>query len=474
MTTKKESQSNNELPFQVKKYKENFWNSFKGKTKVYKTLKNYIENISPDNDISYVVEDNYIDKDFLLDYVNYYSRCFDNIEKKTKRIHFFKSSPKSIEKLLKELFLKKKSKELNKNKQKLSDHYIGFLIRKPINENIIGRCILKKYSEEKFQKKDSEFKRKLNVFKRNTVHFFGIPLKIDSLPFQEQDKGVSACATVSVWSSLKALENKFKVSFALAPSEITNLAYETIISSISLPKFPNQGLIIEQIENIFWKLGYNIIPYKADNVDDNFRKDYFTRFIKSFINYGIPILVTLKLQKNFNGYPIYHEVVISGYQYDINSGDISKLYIHDDQFGPYLKVEFEKGNLLIWDYEWKKYFDLISVDTFLIPLYEKIRLNFTEVYEQKNEYLNYLKQEYPTKEITFKGIHLYDINKYKSKIIYEEKQKAYNSKNGKRIIFEQLPKYFWILEYTVNNKITFEILFDATTHFQTPLVIIHE
>lgn len=38
---------------------------------------------------SFIVEDNYIDKDFLIDYANYYSRAFKQINRTTQRIHFF-------------------------------------------------------------------------------------------------------------------------------------------------------------------------------------------------------------------------------------------------------------------------------------------------------------------------------------------------------------------------------------------------
>jgi predicted patatin/cPLA2 family phospholipase len=36
-----------------------------------------------------VIENYYIDKDYLLDYSNYYSRSFNDISKFTKRVHIF-------------------------------------------------------------------------------------------------------------------------------------------------------------------------------------------------------------------------------------------------------------------------------------------------------------------------------------------------------------------------------------------------
>lgn len=52
----------------------------------------YIKNYLLSSDIkaeTIVVEHNYIDKDYLIDYSNYYSRSFEDIKKFTDRIHFF-------------------------------------------------------------------------------------------------------------------------------------------------------------------------------------------------------------------------------------------------------------------------------------------------------------------------------------------------------------------------------------------------
>jgi len=36
-----------------------------------------------------VIEEDYIDKDYLIDYANYYARSFKDYKKKTTRLHFF-------------------------------------------------------------------------------------------------------------------------------------------------------------------------------------------------------------------------------------------------------------------------------------------------------------------------------------------------------------------------------------------------
>lgn len=38
---------------------------------------------------TYIIESEYIDKDYLIDYSNFYSRSFDIKEKFTTRLHFF-------------------------------------------------------------------------------------------------------------------------------------------------------------------------------------------------------------------------------------------------------------------------------------------------------------------------------------------------------------------------------------------------
>ena len=90
---------------------------------------------------SVLFEERYIDKDFLIDYSNYYARSFKDYSKFTNRLHFF-SEPFSDEEI------KNLIETGNANTyEKLSESYLGFIVLKPIDDcngcRLIGRTILK-------------------------------------------------------------------------------------------------------------------------------------------------------------------------------------------------------------------------------------------------------------------------------------------------------------------------------------------
>lgn len=140
---------------------------------------------------TYIIESEYVDKDYLIDYSNFYSRSFDVEEKFTMRLHFFSSF--FSKENLKLLLVERDEKILGK----LTDTYLGFVVIKPIHDSngcpIIGRTVLKTYPL-----KDKDESRYF-VTGWHKVSFFGIPLKIKSLPFQTQDEAVGACATAACW-----------------------------------------------------------------------------------------------------------------------------------------------------------------------------------------------------------------------------------------------------------------------------------
>ncbi len=97
-----------------------------------------------------VIEQDYIDKDYLVDFQRFYVRSFDHIKKLTTRVHFFKSE-----------MTKTKFKTLLKNNKlvKQQKDYLGFSVIKPITDEEgnprIGRTLLRTYPK----RKDSDHSR---------------------------------------------------------------------------------------------------------------------------------------------------------------------------------------------------------------------------------------------------------------------------------------------------------------------------
>ncbi len=93
----------------------------------------------------FIIEDGYIDKDYLINYSKFYARAFRDIERKTKRLHFF--STDLDETTLKEAILDTSTNIRKDLLKKLNESYLGFIVVTPVQnefcENIIGKTVLK-------------------------------------------------------------------------------------------------------------------------------------------------------------------------------------------------------------------------------------------------------------------------------------------------------------------------------------------
>lgn len=405
---------------------------------------------------SFIVEENYIDKDFLIDYAHYYSRAFKQISRTTQRIHFFSIDIDDVG------FLSALKKGDLLFFQSLSDSYLGFTIIKPINgkdgEPIIGRTILKTYdpnppgAQRNFIKSDY------------TSSLFGIPLKISSLPFQSQDMAVGACATLACWTTLHQLSNIFDIHTP-SPYEltdtITNLSY--VLPCRNFPSI--NGLTISQMKSYFISIGLETEFIDPNNIESNnydpIRDDIIVDAIKAYQGIQLPIIAALILNGNNKDENVqderiedFHAVVISGFR--IEGGKVVELYIHDDRIGPYSKVH-PVGNFSEWRNKWVEEgspYKKIFVDKLLIPVYPKIRLNFPRIY---SVYLD-AKREGEKYNITTQ-LFLTTIRDYKQFLL------DHDFDNKEEVLIKPMPKFLWIIRHCSNEVKLFDLVYDGTAVF---------
>jgi hypothetical protein len=413
------------LPFD-----ESFFEEFNNKTHIIDTLKEYLKNYPENSCKSILVEEEYIDKNYLIDYVNYYARCFLSPKRIVQRIHFFSLDDET----LKNIFMS--SNEYDKSNDTLQKNYLGFTILKDLNNRIVGKTVLKVYPT------DNSNNRYFGVTFKNEINLFGFQLLIDSVPFQEQDRATAACASISIWSSMEILEHKFKVNFAKAASEITEIANECRVSSGTV--YPSNGLNVYQILYFFRTMGYEGLYIK------NKSDDFYREMIMSYLDFGLPIIALLNLQEGKNKAD-RHTALITGYRID-EDGKIIEFYVHDDQIGPFIKTEFINNEITKWSNEWKtKHNNDISLTEVIIPIYPKIRVPFEEIYFKKQEEENEGDQEC---DFT---ILLSDVNTYKQDI-----RKGLLKVEEESILLNNMSKYFWIIRTSYGDQIVKDIIFDAT------------
>jgi len=391
-----------------------------------------------------VIEENYVDRNFLIDYAKFYARSFSAPERFTRRLHFFS-------KKFSELHLKN-ALEGNKSLKELSESYLGFVVIKPIKDNdidgsfLIGRTALKTYP-----KTDDQDTRTFLTHPCE-ASLYGIPFKINSLPFQTQDKAVAACATTALWVSLYPLSILFQVPM-LSPSEITEKA-------VTFPgeqrNFPSLGLNLLQMVNFINFIGLDTENINVPSIDTTIVPDA----VKAYISAKIPVIACLRLIRK-DGLEDYHAVVISGYKSDIN-GNVKELYIHDDQIGPYSRVRSQDSfknwiNEWVIDYNYQK----VIVKRLLVPIYPKIRVTFGRIY---SVYLEY--QERAFGQGFYCKFFLTQVNHYKRSLL------DYKLENKIDILSRPLPRFIWVIRIFSEYKPIVDVVFDGTEVFPKDLLTV--
>jgi hypothetical protein len=473
-------------------------------------LKNYLQssNISAS---TVLLEHEYVDKFYLEDFTKYFASCFFDYKKKTARIHFFgnKFNESQFKKIL-ETGGKSPPKLLENIKSK----YLGFVVVRPIPKTFLATTCLVPYRSD-----CDPINTTITIKKHVEVNIFGIELSIDSLPYQEQDKVVSACATTALWVASNAPIYDFR--YIPSPSQITQEAF--IASNSSGRSFPNEGLNPDMMVNYFHQL--NLETYTASleqgfqslDVDKNSMSKIFdsmNEMINAYSSCGLPIILGLDVfqkdkdkQDQCFEYIGKHAVTITGYKQPspfvedetrINdefvsvSDQITEFIVHDDQIGPYAKVEIQRDQITVsdgksgssktlFDGEIDRFlkFEIDGLKTkyeraylpsiMLIALPPKVRIKFQHIKKTCLSFNGRLKdlltvskellEYYPISEhgVTW-SIQLKTVNAYKSELF----NKDFDSLIKERVLSSSCPKFVWVASAFHSDTHLFDFLFDAT------------
>lgn len=364
-----------------------------------KTQLNYLCNYLEVGHISaktIVVEDEYVDRHYLEDYSEYYARCFPSHPRKCSRVHFFSNTfdePQFISALehSKKSFFKE-----------LSAGYIGFAVIRPIPHTFLAKLCLKRYDEL-----IHNTKCKL-IAKKHRVSLFGITLEVESAAFLEQDKVVSACATSALWMFFNASDQVVNGSLP-SPSAITKSATGSAYDGART--FPTTGLSPPQVARSLKYFGFEpmIVELGPDGEE-------LKEIIYGYINNNIPVLIAGSVyKKRKNGSSTHegkHLICALGYglankhsvtdigEMQLVSHSIEKIYVHDDRYGPYVRVstnpiEFDfDGNRLcglelsLHEIDETDYF---VPDMAIIGLYHKVRLTYFDIRDMCDAFFLHLR-----------------------------------------------------------------------------------
>ncbi|MBK8875533.1 MAG: hypothetical protein IPN13_17095 [Bacteroidetes bacterium] len=439
----------------------------------YRYLVNYLSQEDQGLKVKLILlEKHYTSESYLEDYSNYYYKSYKNFKKHCIRLHFFGETITHEEFL--EAILNCNLSSDNGKYSPFWNSYKGYVVVKPLPRGIIGATVLKHY--------ETSAERKYTVLNEYPINIFGKKLKINTLPFQEQDASVSNCASSALWSCFHHTSYLFK-SKILSPSAII-LNGGGFDNNLSRKYFPSVGMDLFQISSAI--LAADL--FCEIRTQKNFIRDQriYTAFIYAYLRMGIPVLVGYQYEKTKD----LHLVVLSGYKFsssklnikeskvafNLMSDKICKFYSHDDQLGPFSRLELidEGGYLHIppfeevdtkLDLKTSTWIDLgNSNETFkakltavIVPISKKIGRAFEGIFKEAM----LLFDKYKLNKSFHADIFIIQSSNYKIEILDEIENIDSITKRNCMLFFDSLPEYIWVIKIYKNDDLYCDFLFDA-------------
>jgi len=336
------------------------------------------------SDLYLFAETPYIDKVYRDSYYHYYSSKLKRYCRDTIRISFFE----------KEITLDDFRNE--NSVQTLEDSYLGFIILRPTEPQLIGRSLLSPriLLNNSFQICQTKYQTTVNSIKLN----------IEGFPHSSQDTETISCAETTLWAIMEYFSNKYPEYSPVLPSKIIK-----VLNQVSFERqIPSKGLNIQQMsfalkEFCFGTRIYSKTEYQA----------WFENLLSCYVESGIPVIVAIenrhaggnighaklcigrndllndaidKLDEIRNLSPELELIIkhksIRLYDYD----DIDKKFIFIDDNQPAYQVAKLKNPAVHYvNADWHN----CRITYFIVPLYPKIYL---EAFEAKNFFLKFILQ----------------------------------------------------------------------------------
>ncbi len=399
---------------------------------------NYIEQYAQKLECSSVViEEDYIDRDYIEDHSIFYSRSRQPLPNHCIRVHFFRRVDEAVLRdrlsTLADEYAKSKNLYAERCKEFSEECYLGFMVVKPLHGCPVGRTVLRTFPREGCRDGNvREFRGSLKY----DAHLLGVNLTVLGLAFQQQDEGVSACATTAIWSSLQKLKSTEEVS-AATPAQITTHA-----SRFSLPygrPMPSEGLSLDQMCQAIHALAISPDLLRTSTYELARKITY-----AAALSDTTPILIIAHARLGKHAVTVAgvkrakeHRATPSKGCLDDRSIDLAGLYIHDDRIGPYVRADLtstteslraqwggrieanEKAAQLTISVNGAKEEWLLT--HVLTPIHNKVRLSFSQMFRIADEvarmlYRALLFQSLPLEKVSF-GVRIIRGHNYVGKLL---------------------------------------------------------
>lgn len=433
-----------------------------------KMLSKYLEGAKAS---AFVVERQYVDRDFMEDFASYYARCFQPFGRFCCRVHFWGPGV-DVDSMTAQLYTAVLEGGIDERSRKIGELYLGYVVFRPLPHTVYGRICLRPYAPGH----DICF----CVQQKIDVHLLGIPLHVKTMPFQEQDTVISACATSALWSAFQITGRKF-IHAIPSPHRITNMA--TLGGDCETRPFPNKGLTIGQMGRAIFMVGLSLQTLSSR------MRSIFVAEVYAYLKIGLPVVLVAEMledESKGDNSADWHAVTVCGYHINpkthgrvcngirLLGADIDELYCHDDRIAPFAKMTICGGpdeEVNNWQTQMcaqhKTDYEIISMKYALVPVYHKIRIGLVDVISELHGFNDLLKVALMDgadgcaavgDELVW-DIHLSTDVDVKQEVRTVSK---YDSQGIVRILDCAMPRYIWKASVSLGEDRLAIFLIDAT------------
>ena len=277
-------------------------------------------------------ETHYVDRDYIEDLALFYGRSLRNFPNYCQRLHFFTAEMSDAE-WRSAAASTGEAHELAKTR--LQESYLGFSVVRPLPASPIGRTVLKTYDATTAAGE----RRVFDTIRQYAVHLASFRLELKGLAFQQQDRGVSACATTALWCAIQSVAPKEGLGL-VSPATITESASRYFLADGRA--LPSEGLTIHQICEATRAAGLS--PLVVRSIDITHDRAQLLGYLSS----GFAPVLALKSLSNGEGHAVCGVGLKLGEAEPSTDPDlhfrdaqtaIRGVYVHDDRLGPYASAE---------------------------------------------------------------------------------------------------------------------------------------
>lgn len=282
---------------------------------------------------SVLEETEYFDRDYLAEFAAFYAKGVRPLSNACRRLHFF-AGPALTDALLDRALGGDASAAAA-----LQEAYLGFAVIRPIHHAPWGRTVLRWYAEH-----TPRLPRVTAPSRTYACHVAGLRLTVEGLAWQSQDRGVSACATVALWSMFHS--SAFDDHHAIPTTvEVTRAAGDFLKTRV----FPSTGLTKWHLLQATKALGLSPVVLTGDGApiadgENAFSVARFTSSCAAFVRSGYPVLIG-GVMRGAGMDDARHAVTAVGFreceaprpapgEWKLQDAGIRTVYLHDDNIGP--------------------------------------------------------------------------------------------------------------------------------------------